>query len=133
MSHTLIVEVDTPSSFVVEGEESTFEVESGPESAVQVTAEDSFSVVTDEAFTVVTLGQPGQRGPVGPVGSDLTYRHQQLTPSAVWVVPHNLGKFPAVVAVDSDRRKVEGDVTYLDTNTVRVAFSAAFSGEAYCN
>lgn len=46
---------------------------------------------------------------------------------------HNLGKRPAVTVVDSAGTVVIGEVDYLDDNTVRLTFCAAFSGTAYFN
>jgi heat shock protein HslJ len=68
-----------------------------------------------------------------PTGSDANFVHTQETPSASWTVAHNLGKRPAVQVVDSAGTQVEGDVTWLSENTVRIDFTAAFSGAAYCN
>lgn len=53
--------------------------------------------------------------------------------SKVWTVAHNLGKRPAVTVVDSAGTVVIGEVDYLDDNTVRLTFCAAFSGTAYFN
>jgi hypothetical protein len=60
-----------------------------------------------------------------------SYVHTQGTPSAIWTITHNLGYYPGVNVVDSAGTEVEGEVTYLDANTVRVNFSAGFSGKAY--
>lgn len=67
------------------------------------------------------------------VTSDANYVHDQATPSASWTVAHNLGKRPAVQVIDTAGTQVEGDVTWLDDNSVRIIFSAPFSGKAYCN
>jgi hypothetical protein len=64
---------------------------------------------------------------------DARYVHTQNTPSATWQVEHNLGKFPSVTIVTSGGTEVEGDVVFVDINTVTLSFSSAFSGKAYCN
>lgn len=51
----------------------------------------------------------------------------------MWTVAHNLGKRPAVTVVDSAGTVAIGEVDYLDDNTVRLTFCAAFSGTAYFN
>lgn len=66
-------------------------------------------------------------------GADLTYVHNQSVASATWDITHNLGKKPSITIVDSSDDEVEGDVTYVDNNTVQLNFSAAFSGKAYLN
>jgi hypothetical protein len=64
---------------------------------------------------------------------DKSYTHQQLSASSAWTVTHNLGKYPAVEVIDSGDNVVEGDVTYLDLNTLTITFSAPFGGVASCN
>lgn len=59
--------------------------------------------------------------------------HKQAQAAKVWTVAHNLGKRPAVTVVDSAGTVVIGEVDYLDDNTVRLTFCAAFSGTAYFN
>lgn len=70
-------------------------------------------------------------GPPGPAGGSPSYVHNQATPMAIWTINHNLGWNPNVTIVDSGQSVVEGDITYLNVNTVRASFSAAFSGMAY--
>lgn len=62
-----------------------------------------------------------------------TYTHRQQVASKEWVITHNLGKKPAVTVVDSGENKIFGDVIYVDENTIKLIFSAAFSGIAYLN
>lgn len=69
----------------------------------------------------------------GGGGGDLTYTHTQLQPAEVWTIQHNLGKHPSVTVADSAGSVVMGDVEYLDRNTVRVTFMAAFAGTAHLN
>lgn len=82
-------------------------------------------------------GPPGPPGPAGPpgnvVGADKYYAHDQMVPSAIWTVTHNLGKFPTVIVFDSDGSEVEGVVNMLNSNSLTIEFSAAFGGKAYCN
>ncbi len=68
---------------------------------------------------------------VGAGGSSLIY--DQVTPSAVWSITHNLGRPPSVTVTDSGGSVVEGDVDYgLDPfNSLTITFSGAFSGQAY--
>lgn len=64
---------------------------------------------------------------------DASYTHTQALSAATWTIVHNLGKMPAVSVVDSANTKVYGEVVYIDTNTLQVLFTAAFSGYAYLN
>lgn len=59
----------------------------------------------------------------------------QSSASKIWVVKHELNKFPSVTVVDSQPtpQTVIGEVVYNDQNTCTITFSAAFSGKAFCN
>lgn len=64
---------------------------------------------------------------------DRHYVHTQLSASKEWLVNHNLGKFPSVTVVDSAQTVVIGEVTYIDSNNLKITFSAEFGGTAYLN
>lgn len=88
----------------------------------------------------VSLDLVGQifRGPKGDKGdpgvdSDKHYNHTQNLPDTIWAINHNLGKYPSVTVADSSGSEVEGEVVHIDSNTVVITFSAAFSGKAYLN
>jgi hypothetical protein len=51
--------------------------------------------------------------------------------SAEWIVVHGLNGFPNVTVVDSTGRVVHGALEYIDANTVRISFNAAFAGAAF--
>jgi len=76
---------------------------------------------------------PGPPGPQGPPGTSFTYTHSQDVASDIWVVEHNLGKFPSATIVDSGGTAVYGDIKYIDNMSLTISFSAIFSGKVYCN
>jgi len=65
--------------------------------------------------------------------SSQSYIHTQGIASNVWLITHNMNKFPAVTVVDSAENQVIGDIEYIDENRVMVTFTGAFKGKAYCN
>lgn len=67
------------------------------------------------------------------VGTDKYYRHVQAVSSDEWTVIHYLDKHPAVTTTDTDGKQIEGVVTYLAPNLLKINFSAARSGFAECN
>lgn len=69
----------------------------------------------------------------GGGGEDKTYVFTQAVPADVWLIEHNLNKYPSVSVIDTGNNLVCGDVEYVDTNTVRCKFSSMFSGKAYLN
>lgn len=84
-------------------------------------------------MTLVPMGY-GLQGPRGPTGSgDLSFQYAQGVASAIWLITHNLGKYPSVTVVDSAGEQVEGGIEFIDANSLRITFSAAFTGKAYLN
>jgi len=68
----------------------------------------------------------------GTLGNDLNYTHVQSS-SALWTIPHNLGKIPSVTVIDGSGNRVHGDVNYVDLNNLTITFNTAFAGTAYLN
>ena len=68
-----------------------------------------------------------------PLRAVCLFRSEQAQAAKVWTITHGLGKRPSVTVVDSAGTAVIGEIEYLDDNTVRLTFCAAFSGTAYCN
>jgi len=68
----------------------------------------------------------------GGIG-DKTFTFTQNIASAIWQVPHNLGKMVSVTVVDTGGSTVEGDVQHIDLNNIQINFSAPFTGEVFCN
>lgn len=61
------------------------------------------------------------------------YIHDQSIPSDTWLVNHNLGKFPSVTITDTAGTEIIGEVEYVNSNSLILRFSAAFSGKAFLN
>lgn len=66
-------------------------------------------------------------------GGDKNYMHYQSVASDEWTIVHNLGKFPSVTVIDSANRQIEGEISYISLNEVRITFTASFSGRASLN
>ena len=67
------------------------------------------------------------------VVEDKTFVYTQQTASNDWEIKHDLNKFPSVTVIDSAGTKVQGEVTYTDSNNISITFSSAISGKAYLN
>lgn len=65
--------------------------------------------------------------------ADAYFKFNQMTPSANWVINHNLGKFPSVTVVDSAGMAHVGCVTYTDDNNLEIGFTFPFGGCAHLN
>ena len=66
-------------------------------------------------------------------GEDKYYPHDQSTPSAVWNIPHGLGKNPAVQAFNTAGSELTGKLEHIDLNNSRLTFNHANAGKARCN
>lgn len=70
------------------------------------------------------------RGPAGPSGGG--YTHTQLTPSATWVVTHNLGRMVNVCYVDDEGATAIVDAIQ-ELNVVYLTFPEPTTGKAVCS
>ena len=84
------------------------------------------NIIADKYYDIINFALSGD-------SSDKTFVYNQGTPSAVWTIQHNLGKFPSVTAVNSNNIQGFGEVQYIDSNNLTITFSAGFSGKAYLN
>lgn len=64
---------------------------------------------------------------------DKEFIYTQSTSSDVWIIQHNLNKYPSVTVVDSGNSVVTGEIIYIDKNNIQITFTSTFSGKAYCN
>ena len=64
---------------------------------------------------------------------DKTFIFEQGVASSVWVIHHNLDKYPSVSVVDSAGNEIIAEVTYDDTNTCTVVMAGEQKGKAYLN
>jgi hypothetical protein len=62
-----------------------------------------------------------------------TYIHTQIAPTSLWVIQHNLNKFPSTTIVDSAGSEVIGDKVYVSSDCIEVTFKSAFAGLAFLN
>lgn len=76
-------------------------------------------------------GPQGETGPQGPAGDPFAFVWEQASPSATWVIVHNLGAFLNATVVDSAGSQVEGEVLFQDGNTIVISFAGPFSGRAF--
>lgn len=67
------------------------------------------------------------------LGADAFREFVQSTPSAEWLIYHDLNKYPSLTVVDSAGDTCEGHVSYPSTNLVIFRSTAPFSGRAYLN
>jgi hypothetical protein len=93
--------------------------------------------VTEVQGTTLVANQKGNTvtvtGVIGGVSLDANYVYTQGSPSATWVVTHNLNKYCYVTVVDSADNIVVGEVLYNSLNQVTLTFAGAFSGKAFFN
>ena len=72
---------------------------------------------------------PAARQAPPPVTTISTYT--QSVPSAVWIIEHDLNRYPNVVVIDAAGDEVEMDVRYVDADTIILTAAGALSGVAY--
>ena len=62
-----------------------------------------------------------------------TYTECFSAEAQTWTITHNLGKFPSVSVVDTQKTVYWGNVEYINSNQLKVTFSAGFAGQAFLN
>ena len=93
----------------------------------------SYTELTNKPFINNVILEGNKTSAQLGIVDDKTYVHVQTTSTAVWSIQHNLNKFPSVTVVDSGGSVVVGETVYIDNNNIKITFSSAFSGKAYCN
>lgn len=78
-------------------------------------------------------GPEGPEGPIGPPGpgGGSSYIHNQVAVSDVWVVSHNLGRYPSATVVDTGDTVIFPDIHYDSSNQITVVFGSPTSGKVY--
>ena len=77
-------------------------------------------------------GPPGPTGPAGAAGGSV-FEHDQVAPSASWLITHNLGRFPHISVLDGSNNLVLTDVEYTSLNTAVLTFPLPVTGKAVCS
>ena len=93
------------------------------------------TISTQQIIAPVSVGQRGPQGEPGEPGTsaDSGFFHAQASPLAVWEITHNLQRYPSVVVIDSAGSAMEGEIIYLDPDTIKLIFAAPFAGAAQLN
>jgi hypothetical protein len=104
---------------------------------VEVDAQPPVEIVHPSQNTVIVTGGKGEKGEDGAPGAagsaPQSYVHEQVDPSAVWIINHGLGFYPNVTVIDSGGNEVAGDITYVDLDHLIDTFVSSFGGNAYCS
>ena len=65
--------------------------------------------------------------------NDKSVSFEQSAPATVWVVLHELDKYPSVTVIDSDGELTLCEIEYTNENTVTLRFSEPTAGTVYLN
>jgi len=68
-----------------------------------------------------------------PPGVSPTFIFTQSSPSATWIIVHNLNKWPSVTVVDSGNSVIIPSIHYDSVNQITATFGSATSGKGYLN
>lgn len=63
--------------------------------------------------------------------ADAKYEHIQSVASNIWNIEHNLGFNPNVYVINEEGIEVEGVITIINNNEMRIEFSSPTKGKAY--
>lgn len=65
--------------------------------------------------------------------SEVTYTHIQDVASDMWVIEHNLGRFPSVNTEDSEGNQFFAQIVYDSDDKLTVYLNESITGKAYLN
>ncbi len=131
LDFTVVAEDNTKVQEVtIESEEIGLTVETIED--IEFIPEEFTDVLVIAAGNIGVAGPPGSPGPPGGK-SGSTHVFTQGSPSAVWVIPHNLGWWPSVTVVDTGGSVITPDVHYDTDQQVTLTFGSATTGKAYLN
>ena len=91
--------------------------------------DDVVSITEEVTQNTVIEGNPVILQFVSSAPSRFIYSQDAASNS--WVINHNLEVYPEVKVLDTANTEIVGDVIYLSLNSIRIDFSAPFSGKAY--
>lgn len=80
----------------------------------------------------LSLNRPHSGGGSGD-GPDKNYIHNQNSPSSLWIINHNLFKYPSVTIVNELNEEVYGNIEYLSINSIKITFGNPETGKAFIN
>lgn len=124
--------------------EATFEIHVSKDATIngvntlELTAQDGLELIQEGNVATIS-GAELQRADeelsqrIDNVVQDKTFIFEQGIASSVWVIHHNLDKYPSVSVVDSAGNEIIAEVTYDDTNTCTVVMAGEQKGKAYLN
>lgn len=86
----------------------------------------------DTGVVVAAPGPQGARGPVGPAGAPggSVYEFTQSTPSATWVINHNIGRRVSVTLFNDVGDVLMSDIEHGSLNQATVTWSSPTTGSA---
>ena len=72
-------------------------------------------------------------GAGGNASGDKSFEFSPTSPELMWVVQHDLGKYPSVTVLNTSNEVVECYVNHTDKNKAVLTFNIAFEGTAIFN
>lgn len=87
-------------------------------------------LATEQLLETIEVGyiSSGVPGPPGPPAKPFV--HEQTSPSASWLIQHELGHRPHVTVLDGSGAVIQTDVTHVNDGTVSIVFASPTSGIA---
>lgn len=67
------------------------------------------------------------------IDGDLNYIHDQINDNTIWIINHNLNKYPNVVIQNTAGETIIGKIVYIDSNNIEIHFNLPLKGTAYLN
>lgn len=89
-------------------------------------------LAVDLTFIPALVGPQGPPGADGAPGSGGSTYSETFAANTLWVVNHNLGRYPSCTIRSAGGEVVQAETLHVSANQVRVTFETAFAGSIYC-
>lgn len=67
------------------------------------------------------------------IAKQTTFIYNQTEESQIWIIEHNLNKYPSITTVDTNGNEFSCQKTYIDSNTIKITCSSPMAGQAFLN
>ena len=54
-------------------------------------------------------------------------------PKSIWIITHNLGKYPSIDIIDDNNIIIMGEIEYISENKIIARFNKEYTGKAILN
>ena len=90
------------------------------------------TIVSDPGHSPASVLTSAEQGPPGPAGGGSLYQHPQTTPSDLWTINHNFGRYAHINIYSPGGVAMWAEVVQATNNQCLIYFDSPQTGFALC-